>query len=179
MKNSLFLAILLFSFAGAFAQRSLAPVDAGSKIHFVIKNFGINTGGDFSGMAGKVLFDPAHPNAASFDVTVQSSTVDTDNGQRDKHLRSDDFFAAEQFPQIRLKSSSVGASKKAGEYIFNGDLTIRDVTKKVSFIFHAVPQDSGFLFSGDFEIDRLDYKVGSSSATMADKVKISLSVLAK
>lgn len=67
---------------------------------------------------------------ASIETTIKSSTINTNNEQRDVHLKSDDFLNVEKFPEIRFKSTSV---EKTGEdtYIMTGSLTIRDVTKTV------------------------------------------------
>ena len=69
---------------------------------------------------------------AAIDATIKVASINTDNERRDGHLKSDDFFNAEKFPEIKFKSSAferVGDSK----YKITGDLTIRDVTKKVTF----------------------------------------------
>lgn len=69
---------------------------------------------------------------ASVEATIKVASINTDNERRDNHLKSDDFFNAEKFPEIKFKSSSfekVGGNK----YKITGDLTIRDVTKKVTF----------------------------------------------
>ncbi len=67
----------------------------------------------------------------SFDVDVNS--INTDNEMRDKHLKSDDFFNAEKFPKMSFVSTSF--KKTSGNnYILEGNLTVRDVTKKVSFV---------------------------------------------
>jgi len=179
MKNSLFLAILLFSFIGVFAQKTLVPTDEGSKIHFVIKNFGINTGGDLAGLKGTIKFDPQHPQVSDIDVTVQVNTIDTDNERRDKHLKNDDFFDAEKYPVIRINSSKIEATTTAATYMFTGNLTIKDVTREVRFPFTAKPSGAGYVFEGEFSINRLDYHVGGESATMSDDVKVSLKAFAK
>ncbi|MCC6398772.1 MAG: polyisoprenoid-binding protein [Bacteroidetes bacterium] len=66
------------------------------------------------------------------EATIKTASVDTDNEARDKHLRSDDFFNAEKFPEITFKSTSI---EKSGTdtYKVIGNLTIRDVTKPVVF----------------------------------------------
>ncbi|HYE53406.1 MAG TPA: YceI family protein [Chitinophagaceae bacterium] len=64
--------------------------------------------------------------------TVDVNSINTDNERRDNHLKSDDFFNAEKFPQMKFESTSfqpVGGNK----YKLNGNLTIRDVTKPVTF----------------------------------------------
>ncbi len=67
---------------------------------------------------------------ANFNVEINS--VNTDNEMRDNHLKSDDFFNAEKYPQMKFKSTSM---KKVSDkkYVMEGDLTIRDITKKVKF----------------------------------------------
>jgi polyisoprenoid-binding protein YceI len=179
MKNSLFLAILLFSFIGVFAQKTLVPTDEGSKIHFVIKNFGINTGGDLGGLKGTIKFDAQHPQVSNIDVTVQVNTIDTDNERRDKHLKNDDFFDAEKYPVIRISSTKIEGTTTASTYMFTGKLTIKDVTKEIRFPFTAVPSGNGYLFEGEFSINRLEYHVGGESATISDDVKVSLKAFAR
>src|SRR5438045_7587500 len=95
------LSFLAISFAAV--SQKYKPVDEGSKVHFEIKNFGINTGGDLSGLAGDINFVPANVGACSFNVSVSVNTIDTDNGSRDKHLKSDEYFDAEKYPLITLK----------------------------------------------------------------------------
>lgn len=155
------------------------PTDEGSKIHFVIKNFGINTGGDLAGMKGSIRFDAQKPSAATFEVTVQASTIDTDNDRRDNHLRNADFFDVTKYPLIRLASTKVEATNITGTYRFTGNLTIKDVTKVFSFPFKATAQGNGYLFEGEFNINRLEYNLGNESAFMSDEVKVSLSAFAK
>ena len=75
---------LIFSFA-ASAQK-YKPTDAGSKIHFIIKNFGIDTGGDIEGLTGDINFTPTNLAATNFSVSVNVSTIDTDNESRDEEL---------------------------------------------------------------------------------------------
>lgn len=69
---------------------------------------------------------------AKVEATIKTASINTDNEKRDGHLKSDDFFNAEKFPAITFKSTEF---KKTGEntYDITGDLTIRDVTKKVTF----------------------------------------------
>ena len=177
MKRLFFIAVL-FAATNLKAQ-TFIPQDEGSKLHFTVKNFGINTGGDVTGMEGKIVFDAKRPAAASFDVTVKVSTIDTDNDKRDEHLKTDDFFDAEKYPLIHIVSSSVKQGADLKHFVFTGKLTIKNVTKIISFPFTAEGKNGGALFSGEFEIDRLDYTIGKESSTMSDKVKVSLSAFAK
>jgi polyisoprenoid-binding protein YceI len=161
------------------AQATLTPVDADSKIHFVIKNFGIKTGGDFKGVKGNIKFYPANPGASSFDVTVDAGTINTDNDSRDEHLRKAEYFDAATYKIIQFKSTKVAFSKTAGRFYIYGNLTIKGVTKPVEFGFGATPKNGGYVFAGEFQINRRDFGVGGSSVSMSDKLTVSLSVFAK
>lgn len=169
----------IFFATGSFAQVNLTPVDAGSKVHFVIKNFGINTGGDLTGLKGTIKYDKSKPSSSSANVTVNVSTIDTDNSRRDKHLVSDDYFDVAKFPLIHLVSTKIETTTSAGNLLFTGMLTIKDVTKNIQFPFTVTPKDGGYLFEGNFTIDRRVYGVGGNSATMSDDVDVKLSVFAK
>ncbi len=161
----------------SFAQ--LKPADEGSKVHFVIKNFGIKTGGDFKGLKGSIVFNPSRLSSSSFDVSVDAATVDTDNSMRDEHLQEDEYLDVKKYPLITIKSTKVVPSSVAGRYYMFAQLTIKGVTKPVEFGFSATPKDGGYVFEGNFEINRRDFGVGGKSVSMADKLKVELKVLAK
>ncbi|MEP7254208.1 MAG: YceI family protein [Ferruginibacter sp.] len=161
------------------AQSTLTPVDEGSSVHFVIKNFGIKTGGDFKGLKGTVKFDPANFGASVFDVSVDANTIDTDNESRDGHLRKAEYFDVEKYKTIHFKSTKVVLSSAKGRFYVFGDLTIKGVTKPVEFGFGATPKSGGYVFDGEFSINRRDFGVGGSSISMSDNLTLSLSVFAK
>lgn len=161
------------------AQSTYTPVEAASKVHFVIKNFGIKTGGDFSGLKGTIKFDPVNFAATSFDVTVDAATVDTDNSSRDGHLKRSDYFDAATYKTIQFKSTKVTRSSVAGRFYVFGNLTIKGVTKPVEFGFGAIPKDGGYVFDGNFTINRRNFGVGGSSVSLSDNLTVSLSIFAK
>ncbi len=174
--NLLFVA--LFFCATATAQ-TYTVSDAGSSVHFVIKNFGVKTGGDFTGLKGSVVFNPAALATSSMDVSVSSNTVNTDNAARDKHLKKAEYFDVEKFPTIKFVSTKISKSTVEGRYFVVGNLTIKGVTKVVQFGFTATPSTAGYTFAGEFEINRRDFGVGSGSVTLADKLKVTLNIAAK
>ncbi len=69
---------------------------------------------------------------AKINFTVDVASINTDNERRDQHLKSDDFFNAEKFPQMKFESTSF-APQGNNKYKLTGNLTIRDVTKPVTF----------------------------------------------
>jgi polyisoprenoid-binding protein YceI len=174
----LFAAFIIYNCC-AIAQRVLSPIDGSSKVHFVIKNFGIKTGGDFKGLKGTIKFLPANLGASAFDVTVDAATIDTDNESRDEHLRKAEFFDVATYKTIQFKSTKVTLSSTAGRYYMFGNVTIKGVTKPVEFGFSATAKEGGYVFDGEFKINRRDFGVGESSVSMSDNLTVSLSVLAK
>lgn len=173
------LSLMWLVITGAGMTQNYTPIDKGSKVHFVIKNFGINTGGDFSGLNGNITFNPGNLRTSVMSVSVAVKTIDTDNETRDGHLRSDSYFDADKFPLITMRSTSIDKSDKSGLYYFTGTLTMHGVTKTISFPFTATLQDNDYLFMGKFDLNRLDYGVGEPSSILSKTVKVSISVLAK
>ena len=175
------LAALLFIFLSSiFFQKGYAPVDQGSKVHFVIKNFGISTGGDFTGLKGTVNFDPQALSSSKFNVSISATTVDTDNNSRDKSLRSDEYFEVAKYPEINLESTKISLSNSAdGVYLFTGNITIHGVKRGIIFPFNAELINGDYLFTGNFDLNRLDFGVGDRSAVLSNKVAVSLKVIAK
>lgn len=177
MRN-LKITVFFLLIAGLVNAQKYTTTDAGSKVHFVIKNFGIKTGGDFTGLKGSIVFDPNALNTSSFNVSVNSNTVDTDNGTRDKHLRKEEYFNVETFPFIRFVSTKITRSTVAGRFYIFGNLSIKGVSKAIEFGFSAIPVSTGYVFNGEFEINRRDYGVGGSSMSMSDNLKVTLTIAA-
>ncbi len=88
--------------------------------------------GSFKTFTGSMTTSKPDFTGAQIDFTVDIASINTDNEMRDKHLKSDDFFNAEKFPKMTFKSVSM--KKISGnKYELTGDLTIRDVTRRVKF----------------------------------------------
>src|SRR4051794_11363212 len=90
--------------------------------------------GAFDDFTGTATFDAADPAATAVSVTIQAASINTRNAQRDEHLRSNDFFAMEQYPQITFVST---AFTRAGDASFEltGDLSIKGVTNSITVPF--------------------------------------------
>ncbi|MDP4217093.1 MAG: YceI family protein [Bacteroidota bacterium] len=175
MKRIALLILPLFVRDPSFAQYK--PLDKQSQVQFKIKNFGFSVSGSFTGLSGDISFDPAHPETASFDVSVDAATVNTENSWRDSHLRNEDYFDVTKFPRIRLVSDKITTSGRG--FTFTGKLTIKNVIRPVSFPFTADPSPGGgYVFKGDLPINRRDFNVGGAS-TISDKLEVNLNVVAK
>jgi len=170
--------LITLSLAGHCFAQTYKPTDQGSLIGFVIKNFGINTKGSFSGLDGAISWDPLHPDQAVFDVSLDAATINTDNSMRDEHLKKEGYFDVQQYPRIHYKSTGVTGPDGSGHYTMTGQLTIKDSTKDLSFRFIVTPLGDDLIFKGDFSINRRDFDVGGTS-TISNQLTVSLTVLAR
>src|SRR6516164_2363523 len=157
---------------------TLTPTDQGSSVKFEINNFGFTVGGSFTGLKGNVKFDPNELNNSLFDVTIDANTINTGIDMRDEHLRGEDYFNVKNYPRIHFVSTSITPGKKAGTFFVSGNLTIKETTKEISFPFTAQSQAEGFLFNGEFKINRRDFKVGGGG-TISNDLNVKLEVVAK
>ncbi|MCH5598503.1 YceI family protein [Niabella ginsengisoli] len=139
---------------------------------------GINVDGSLKGITGNIVFNPKRIYKSVFDVSVDVNTINTDNTRRDNHLKKDDFFDAEKFPTIRIKSTSI-QSKGNNIYFAEAVLTMHGVSKNIQFDFIATSIDGGYNFKAEFALNRRDYGVGGNSMTMSDDVKVNLDIVAK
>ncbi len=125
----------------AVATLGLLPVTASSSswmldtahtsIGFKVKHLMVsNVKGSFETFSGTVVLDEEDVTRSSVEVTADAKSIDTNNPDRDNHLRSPDFFDVEKFPQMTFKSTKI---VKAGDDRLKviGDLTLHGVTKSI------------------------------------------------
>jgi polyisoprenoid-binding protein YceI len=102
-----------------------------SCVIFKLKHVGVsNFYGRFNEISGEVTFDEADPAKSSVKISIPASSVDTNNADRDTHLRSNDFLSAEEFTDITFASTKVAKTKD--RWTVTGDLTLHGVTKSIS-----------------------------------------------
>jgi len=131
-----------------------------SEVKFKITGGGIFTvKGNFTGMKGDFNFSESDVSNSSFNICIDSKTLNTKNEKRDTHLHSADFFDVEKHPTICYTSTSV--SKTSDGYKTTGDLTIHGVTKTVEIPFTFKNNK----FEGTLEINRFEYKIGEDYGT--------------
>jgi polyisoprenoid-binding protein YceI len=157
-----------------------------SGVGFTIRHFVSNVSGRFKDFDGVLKYDKANPAASSVSFTVQAKSIDTDNDDRDNHLRSPDFFDVEKFPTLTFTSTSVKAAD-ADTLEVTGDLTIKGVTKKVTIpvdILGSVktPRGEKAGFETSFKLDRKEYGItwnralDTGGAVLGDDVKVNISI---
>ena len=168
MKKIILLVLFLVVLGQGPAVANEWKIDAvHTGILFEIKHIYSITRGYFSAFSGDVFFDPNHLEKSRFDFTVKVDSIKTNNGKRDNHLRSDDFFAAGKYPVMTFKTSRVTPAG-GNKYKLEGQMTIKDVTRDIVMEFtywgqKAHPAKKKMLVAGfdaRLTIDRLDYHVG-------------------
>jgi polyisoprenoid-binding protein YceI len=134
--------------------------------------------GAFNEVTGSGYFDEANPSASHVELTIKAASIDTRNADRDNHLRSNDFLAMEEHPEITFKSTAI-AKVDSDHYSVTGDLTIRGVTKPVTIDFEFTgaavdPWGNQRLgFEGATVINRKDWGVNFNAPLEAGGVLIS------
>jgi polyisoprenoid-binding protein YceI len=153
-----------------------------SRIGFVARHAMVTkVRGSFNEFTGTGSFDVADPSQIRIDITIEATSIDTRNADRDAHLRSNDFFDMEKYPQIRFVSTSVTAPDPT-TYRVTGDLTIKDITKSITIDFEftgAAVDPFGnqrIGLEGNVVVNRKDWGVNWNAALEAGGVLVSENV---
>jgi polyisoprenoid-binding protein YceI len=166
MRNLKFLTALLITVSTlTFSQTTWTVDKSHSKVGFSVTHLVItDVDGYFKDYDAQITTEGDDFSKTQIDFTIKTNSIFTDNKDRDNHLRSDDFFNAEKYPDMIFKGKSM---KKVGDnkYKLVGDFTIRNVTKQVELDvkYNGTVKDpwgntkSGFKVTG--EIDRFDYNL--------------------
>ena len=172
-KVFLFILIAVFTASMGYTQ-TVNKVTRGT-VTFKIKNLGINTGGSLGGVQATVQFNPDQLASSSIEATVDAATINTDNEQRDEHLKSDAFFDIQRYPKITMRS--VSFKKKSGNS-FTGkfNLTLKGKTRQVDIPFTYTDSGSAISLTGTFKLNRLDYGLGGNSLVLSDEATVTIQV---
>lgn len=129
-----------------------------------------------------VTFDPASPENSTLNVTIPAASIDSMIPAFDGHLKSVDFFDVETYPTITFRSTSLDINPD-GTGTITGDLTIKDITRPITFdgVINKVGQNfrSGvdmFGISGTGTLKRSDYGVGKYAPNVGDEVQLIMEV---
>ncbi len=187
---NLVILILLFvaSFSVSYARETSFEVDEKeSKVGFMVKHkITKDVYGGFRNVEGKVTFDKEQNSIINVEAKIDVSSIDTGNFKRDRHLRSPDFFDANNFPFIIFESSDVEKLEN-GKYIVTGLLTMRGVTKNITLRGERKKNTNNkIVFSAESLIDRQDFGISwnrpfqkIAGMMVSDEVKILLNISVK
>ena len=171
--------LLIILMSNTVNAQKFVPIENESKVKFTIKNFGLTVDGTYSGVKGTILFDAKNIEKSEIELSLNSNSVNTNNKERDKHLKKEDYFNVEKFPLITFKSTKL--SKKIGlnKYLLSGNLTIKGITKTVELEITLSEKDSKLTLKGTLELNRRTYKVGGNSIVLSDNVKLNFLIVTK
>jgi polyisoprenoid-binding protein YceI len=174
MKKVLFTLLAAGLSLTGFAQKSTWDVDAAhTSVHFTVPHLVISEAeGNFKVFNGSVESPSADFENAVIKFDIDVTSINTDNEMRDKHLKSEDFFAADKFPKANFVSKSF-KKVKGNLYKLTGDLTLRGVTKTVTFdvTYNGAGKDAygrtvaAFKMKG--KINRMEYGIKWNNAVEA------------
>jgi polyisoprenoid-binding protein YceI len=162
---------------------------AHSRLGFVARHAMVTkVRGQFGAFEGTANIDTATPANSKVDLTIDVTSVDTGNGDRNGHLVSPDFFDVEKFPTIRFVSTDV--VRDGADWNVTGDLTIKDVTKSVTIPFEQTGSavdpfgNTRVGFEGETTVNRKDFGLTWNAALetggvlVSDKVKLEFDISA-
>lgn len=180
-------AAVLFALATPAVAATYEVDPTHSTVGFAVTHMTVSTvRGAFGTVTGRVDYDPANIAATRVDGVVNVISVDTNNADRDTHLKSAEFFDADRFPEMKFASTAVTNITKS-TFDIVGNLTIRGVTKEVTFRVNRLSPERkdpwGNIKSGTVattRINRQDFGVSWNAALdqggyiVGDEVEISL-----
>jgi polyisoprenoid-binding protein YceI len=119
----------------AFARAATYDIDpVHSTVSFKVKHLMVSwVRGSFKKFSGTIDYDAKNPGATALAASIDASSIDTGNGDRDGHLKSPDFFDVAKFPTLDFKATKVKPAGK-NKFTVTGDLTMHGVTKPVSLV---------------------------------------------
>jgi polyisoprenoid-binding protein YceI len=159
-----------------------------SHVEFAVKHLMISTvKGRFAEVEGEIVLDEANPAASRVEARIAAASIDTREANRDAHLRSADFFDAENHPSLTFASTRV-EPRGDGEFTLPGNLTIRGVTREVALegeYLGSTRTPFGTVvaaFSAKTKLNRKDYGLNWNAALetggvlVGDEIKVSLEI---
>jgi len=138
---------------------------------YSVKFDGGDPSGEFSGLKGTISFDPNDLASSKFSTSIDVASINTGNGMKNTHAKSDKWFDAEKYPTIKFTSSSI--TKTATGYAAAGALEMHGVQKPVTIPFTF----ENNVFKGSFEVNRMDYNVNTAEPNHGGaKFKVDITV---
>jgi polyisoprenoid-binding protein YceI len=149
-----------------------------TSVIFRVNHFGVSyVYGRFDEASGTFSVDDKSP---SFDITVNAESVDTNNKQRDTHLKSADFFSVKEFPTLTFKSTSV-ASSGDKKFDVTGDLTMHGVTKSITASIEFVGAADTKMgaragYEAHLSVKRSDFGMDKWLPAVGDEIQVTVSL---
>lgn len=158
-----------------------------SEVSFKIKHLLGKVPGRFDDFSGTIQYDAAKPANSSVEFAIKATSIDTSNEDRDKHLRSADFFDVEKFPEITFKSTAIKEVAK-NRFQVTGAFTLHGVTKTITLPVEFLGEvkdpwgNTKAGFSTETVLNRKDYGIvwnkdlDSGGTLLGENVEISINL---
>ncbi len=163
------LAIIVFS-----AFTTLRSIDWKIAENYSIKFDGGDPSGEFKGLKGTISFDPNNLSSSKFITSIDVTSINTGNGMKNTHAKSEKWFDADKYPAITFTSSAI--SKTATGYEAIGTLDMHGIQKQITIPFTF----DNNIFKSTFDINRFDYNINTVEPNHGSaKFKVSILVPVK
>ena len=182
------ISLIVASHSVSYARKTSFEVDQKeSKVGFMVKHkITKDVYGGFRNVEGNVTFDKEENSIVNVEAKIDVNSIDTGNSKRDRHLKSPDFFDANNFPFISFVSSNVKKMEN-GKYIVTGLLTMRGITKNITLRGERKKNiNNNMVFSAESLIDRQDFEISWNRSfqkiaglMVSNEVKILLNIKVK
>jgi len=154
-----------------------------SEVSFKIRHLLAKVNGRFAKFSGEIKVDTKDITKSSVEVSIDATSINTDNEMRDKHLRSDAFFDVAKYPVMTFKSTAVKEVAK-GKLEVTGDFTLHGVTKRITFPITNAGTGPGMqpgtvvagFVDGALTINRNEFGIKTFPGALGDDVAITLNV---
>lgn len=185
-RSLLAVSILSLTLAHASAGEKFTIDPVHSTIGFKVKHLFSHVTGRFDKVSGTIDVDEAKPENSTVEVKIETSSINTSNADRDKHLKSADFFDVEKFPDMTFKSKKVTRTGEdtadvVGDFSLHG--VTKEVTLKVKFLGKGKGMQGGLLtgWEASTKIKRSEYgltwnKLVEGVSAVGDEVQIDLQI---
>ena len=173
MKRALYpfaAAIILLASAFTFISSQNWKIASGYSIKFS----GSGATGIFKDLKGQVIFDEKNLAASKFDVTIDVTSINTGNGLKNTHAKGGKWFDASKYPTIHFTSTKV--NKTASGYEAQGELEMHGVKKAFTVPFTFTRSGNGGIFTGNFDVNRVDFGIGEPGGRVDDVFKLNVTV---
>lgn len=179
-------AISSFAFM-QFESTSWSVDKVHSAVTFQVNHFFTPVNGVFNEYDATINFDPENLEESTIDVTIMVNSIDTKNDKRNGHLKTPDFFNAEEWPHITFKSNHIESAGN-NEFVAHGTLTMKEVSQEIELPFTLLgikdhPMRENAMVAGisaSTTIDRTEYEVGTgdwaSNAVVGDEVTVNINL---
>lgn len=181
------MAALMLLAATSFGADKYMIDKSHSSVGFSVRHMVISSvKGSFTDFDGTIMFDEKDITKSSVNVTIKAESIDTNDENRDDHLRNEDFFDVAKYPEITFVSTKI--EKSGDEFIMHGNFTMHGVTKEISMPFEIngpITDPWGNIRFGAesrLKLDRKDYGIvwnktlDAGGLTVGNEVKIELHI---